>query len=62
MWLSSKEIRMLLGIRGCELMHRREAGLLQFKKVGNAFFYRLPGGYVASNLSSMNADAKSCAG
>lgn len=41
-WHSSKEIRSHLGITGCELMHRREKGELEFKKVGNAFFYKLP--------------------
>ena len=29
-------------ISGCELMHRRESGVLEFKKVGNAFYYMLP--------------------
>jgi hypothetical protein len=41
-WLSSTEIRQKLRISSCELMHRREAGVLQYKKVGNAYFYLLP--------------------
>ena len=41
-WLSSKEIRTHLKISGCELMHLREKGKLEFKKIGNAYFYKLP--------------------
>jgi len=41
-WLSSKEIRTHLKISGCELMHLREKGKLDFNKVGNAYFYKLP--------------------
>lgn len=39
-WLSSKEIKIQLKISGCELMHRRERGELEFKKVGNAYLYK----------------------
>ena len=38
-WLTSKETQKQLKISGCELMHRRLAGKLKFKKVGNAYFY-----------------------
>lgn len=41
-WFSSKEARTHLKISGCELMHLREKGKLEFKKVGNAYFYKLP--------------------
>ena len=41
-WLTSNEIRKVMKISGCELMHRRESGELEFKKVGNAFYYMLP--------------------
>jgi len=54
-WLSSTEIRQRLRISGCELMHRREAGLLQYKKVGNAYYYLLP---TIDALSKDVADAK----
>lgn len=40
-WLSSKQTMKLLKITGCELMHKREAGLIDFRKSGNAFFYKL---------------------
>lgn len=39
-WLSSTKIKSLLKISGCELMHRRESGELEFKKVGNAYLYK----------------------
>jgi len=41
-WLSSKEMKELLNISGCELMHRRERGDFEFKKVGNSYLYRKP--------------------
>mgnify|MGYP000624356193 CR=1 FL=1 len=41
-WFSSKEARAHLKISGCELMHLREKGELEFQKVGNAYFYKLP--------------------
>lgn len=41
-WLTSNETRKLMRISGCELMHRRERGELEFKKVGNAFYYMPP--------------------
>lgn len=40
-WLSSQEAMKALKISACELMHRREAGQLHFKKQGNAYFYKL---------------------
>jgi hypothetical protein len=48
-WLSSKEIKTRLKITGCELMHLREKGKLEFQKVGNAYFYKLP-----QQLSNLN--------
>lgn len=50
-WFSSKEIKAELKITGCELMHLREEGELEFKKVGNAYFYKLPMKYRESNAS-----------
>jgi hypothetical protein len=50
-WLTSKEIKIQLNVSGCELMHRREKGELEFKKVGNAYFYKLPKKYRESNVS-----------
>lgn len=50
-WLSSKETKTELKITGCELMHRRERGELEFKKVGNAYFYKLPKSSLESNVS-----------
>jgi len=38
-WLSSKEVMKHLKISACELMHRRERGLLKFEKRGRAYFY-----------------------
>lgn len=40
-WLSSKDAMKALKISACELMHKREAGKLEFKKKGNAFFYKI---------------------
>ncbi len=40
-WLSSKEAMTLLEISSCELMHKRVSGELIFKKIGNAYFYRI---------------------
>jgi hypothetical protein len=41
-YYSSKDIKQLLGVRDCELMHLRVANKLKFKKKGNAFLYQLP--------------------
>lgn len=40
-WCSSKETKKALKISDCELMHIRLAGKLEFKKVGNSYFYHL---------------------
>ena len=40
-WLTSKETQKLLKISGCELMHLRASGKLKFKKLGNAYYYRV---------------------
>jgi hypothetical protein len=40
--LSSKEIKAILKISDCELMHLRTENKLSFFKKGNAFFYSLP--------------------
>jgi len=49
-WFSSKEIKTELKVSGCELMHRRERGELEFKKLGNAYFYKLPKQASESNV------------
>lgn len=38
-WLSSKEVKQKSKIRGCDLMHYRIQGKLEFEKRGNAYFY-----------------------
>lgn len=48
-WLSSKEAMKHLKISACELMHRRERGLLKFEKRGRAYFYYLLGPHQTSN-------------
>jgi hypothetical protein len=50
-WLSSKEIKAQMKISGCELMHLREAGELEFKKVGNGYLYKLPNKFSDSNVT-----------
>ena len=50
-WFSSKVARTHFKISGCKLMHRREKGELEFKKVGNAYFYKLPKSSLESNVS-----------
>jgi len=49
LWLSSKDIKKHLKLSGCQLMHLRESGELEFKKNGNAFFYKLPKQFSKSN-------------
>ena len=41
-WVRSEEARRRLKLSSCDLAHAREAGTLAFKKVGNAYLYRLP--------------------
>ena len=41
-WVRSKEARRRLKLSTCDLAHAREAGTLAFKKVGNAYLYRIP--------------------
>lgn len=48
-WLSSKDIKKQLKLSGCELMHLRERGELEYKRVGNAFFYKQPKQFSKSN-------------
>lgn len=38
-WLTSKEIKSLLKISDCKLMHLRLEGKIEFKKVGRTFLY-----------------------
>jgi len=38
-WLSSKDAQKTAKIKGCDLMHYRTQGKLEFEKRGNAFFY-----------------------
>lgn len=39
-WLSSKDAKKAAKIKGCDLMHHRLNGKLQYKKKGNAYFYK----------------------
>jgi len=41
-WVRSDEARKYLKLSTCDLAHARESGEIEFKKVGNAFLYRLP--------------------
>lgn len=41
-FLNSKEMKAILRVTGCELMHLRGENKLQFQKKGNAFLYALP--------------------
>jgi hypothetical protein len=41
-WVRSDEARRQLKLSTCDLAHAREAGEIEFKKVGQAFLYRLP--------------------
>lgn len=38
-WISSKEAQKTGEINGCDLMHYRVQGKLEFEKRGNAYFY-----------------------
>lgn len=38
-WISSKKVKLLTKIKGCDLMHYRTEGRLEFKKRGNAYLY-----------------------
>ena len=40
-WLTSREVKKQAKISGCELMHLREAGKFEFKKLGNRYLYKL---------------------
>ena len=41
-WVRSDEARKQLKLSTCDLAHARESGEIEFKKVGNAFLYRMP--------------------
>lgn len=41
-WVRSEVARMQLKLSTCDLAHARESGAIEFKKVGNAFLYKLP--------------------
>lgn len=43
-FLNSKEMKAILKVTDCELMHLRTTNKLQFQKKGNAFLYALPNG------------------
>jgi hypothetical protein len=43
-FFTSKEMKAILKLTDCELMHLREANKFEFKKKGNAFLYSLPSG------------------
>lgn len=38
-WISSKDAQKNANIKGCDLMHYRTQGKLEFEKRGNAYFY-----------------------
>ena len=38
-WLSSKEVMSISKIKGCDLMHYRLQGKLEYEKRGNSYFY-----------------------
>lgn len=38
-WLSSKGAQKVAKIKGCDLMHYRIQGKLEFEKRGNTYFY-----------------------
>ena len=38
-FMTSSEVKMLLKISDCKLMHLREAGVLKAQKVGRSFLY-----------------------
>ena len=38
-WLTSKEVLKTTKIKGCDLMHYRVQGKLEYEKRGNAFYY-----------------------
>ncbi len=40
-FIKSKEVKDLLKIRSCDLMHLRESGVLRAEKKGNAYLYNL---------------------
>jgi hypothetical protein len=40
-WVRSKEAMKLLKISSCDLCHLREQGKIEFKRQGNAYFYRV---------------------
>jgi hypothetical protein len=40
-WLTSKEIKSLLKISDCKLMHLRLEGKIKFKKEGRAILYKI---------------------
>jgi len=39
-WLTSKQALESIKIKSCDLMHYRTQGRLEFKKRGNAYFYK----------------------
>ncbi|MEP1384669.1 MAG: hypothetical protein ABJK64_12875 [Paraglaciecola sp.] len=45
LYFSSTEMKQLLKVSACHLMHMREAGQLKFVKTGNKFLYELPQNY-----------------
>jgi DNA phosphorothioation-associated putative methyltransferase len=41
-WVRSADVRKALRLSTCELAHKRESGEIESKKVGNAYYYKLP--------------------
>lgn len=49
-WLTSKEAMKALKVSGCDLMHRRERGELQYRKQGNAYYYAIEEEHISSRV------------
>ncbi|RVT45632.1 DNA-binding protein [Rheinheimera sediminis] len=49
-WLTSNEVKQILKISDCHLMHLRLTGKLEFIKEGRRYFYLLPSEFVPGRL------------
>jgi hypothetical protein len=41
-WVRSADVRKALKLSTCDLAHKRQSGEIEAKKVGNAYYYKLP--------------------
>jgi hypothetical protein len=55
-WHTSKEVEKELKISSCNLAHLRLEGKIEFKKVGNSFFYNNLGVEKLKNYKSINTN------